>query len=154
MGRKSIREDKNIYQVLREELNLTRAKAVEDSFISESRLEKIETNKVNIAPDEVVELAKIYKKPSLCNHYCSNDCPIGIGNIKEVTSKDLSSITLETLSLLNKLDKQKDRLIEISADGIVDETESDDFKKIKKDLDDMSDVIESLKLWISEKEIK
>lgn len=151
MGRKSIKENKNIFQLTREELNLTRAKAIEDSFISESRLEKIESGKSPIQPDEVKELARVYKKPNLCNYYCSNLCPIGINNIKETPNKNLSEITLETLSLLNKLEQEKNKFIEISADNKIDESEYKDFKKIKKDLDEISLAVDSLKLWLEER---
>ena len=151
MGRKSVKEDKNIYQKIREELNLTRAKACEDSFISESRLEKIESGKSPIQPDEVKELARIYKRPNLCNYYCANLCPIGINNIKETPDKNLSEITLETLSLLNKLEQEKNKFIEISADNKIDESEYKDFKKIKEDLDQISLAVESLKLWLQER---
>ena len=43
MGRKSVRENKNIYQLSREEANMTRAEASEATgFMSESVIEKIE----------------------------------------------------------------------------------------------------------------
>ena len=43
MGRKSIKENKNYYQEIRESLNLTRDKASELlEFISADRIEKIE----------------------------------------------------------------------------------------------------------------
>ena len=46
MGKKSIREDKNIFQLSREEAGLTRAQASEKLvFISESRIEKYESGK-------------------------------------------------------------------------------------------------------------
>ncbi|MDO4501298.1 MAG: helix-turn-helix transcriptional regulator [Erysipelotrichaceae bacterium] len=151
MGRKSVKDNKNIYQTLREECGYTRAKACEDSFISESRLEKIESGKVTIQTDEVKELSRIYKKPSLNNYYCSHLCPIGINNIMETPDKDLSEITIETLSLLNKLDKQKNKLIEIAADNKLDESEYTDFLKIKKDLEQISLAVDSLKLWLDER---
>lgn len=51
MGRKSTRENKTIYQQLREEDNLPREKASELlAFISEDRLERIENEKVQPAP--------------------------------------------------------------------------------------------------------
>ena len=69
-------------------------------------------------------------------------------NIPEVTSKDLSRITLEMLSTLNTLSKEKDRMIDIAADGMVSKDEMPDFLRIKDYLDDMSLTIDSLKLWI------
>lgn len=149
MGRKSTKENKNIYQISRENNGLTRDAAAERlEFISSDRIEKIESEKSNPHPDEILAMAECYKTPSLCNYYCSHECPIGREYVPEVTSKDLSLITLEMLSTLNTLSKEKDRMIDIAADGMVSKDEMPDFLRIKDYLDDMSLTIDSLKLWI------
>ena len=52
MGKKSIREDKNIFQLAREEAGLTRAQASEKLvFVSESRIEKYESGKSEVHPE-------------------------------------------------------------------------------------------------------
>ena len=67
MGRKSTRENKTIYQKLREENDLTREKAAELlEFISEDRLERIENEKSEPAPEDVIRMAEVYKAPELC----------------------------------------------------------------------------------------
>ena len=64
MGKKSTKEDKSIYQICREEAGLTRAEASEAmSFVSESRIEKFESGKSPVQPEEVLAMAKAYKKP-------------------------------------------------------------------------------------------
>ena len=124
MGRKSTKENKNIYQISRENNGLTRDAAAERlEFISSDRIEKIESEKSNPHPDEILAMAECYKNPSLCNYYCSHECPIGREYVPEVTSKDLSLITLEMLSTLNTLSKEKDRMIDIAADGMVSKDE-------------------------------
>lgn len=149
MGRKSTKENKNIYQIRRENVNLTRDAAAEQlEFISSDRIEKIENEKSYPHPDEILAMADCYKNPSLCNYYCSHECPIGQEYIPEVTAKDLSVITLEMLSTLNTLAKERDRMIDIAADGKVTEDEITDFLRIKEYLENMSLTIESLKLWV------
>ena len=149
MGRKSIKENKNIYQLSREKLELSREAAAEKlGFISDDRIEKIENEKSPAHPDEVLAMADAYKNPSLCNYYCSHECPIGIKYVPEIKSKDLSQITLEMLATLNRLTKEKDRLIEITVDGELSEDELSDFHKIKQDLEKMAMAIDSLKLWL------
>lgn len=149
MGRKSTKENKNIYQISRENVNLTRDAASEQlEFISSDRIEKIENEKSYPHPDEILAMADCYKNPSLCNYYCSHECPIGQEYIPEVTAKDLSVITLEMLSTLNTLSKERDRMIDIAADGKVTEDEITDFLRIKEYLENMSLTIESLKLWV------
>jgi len=149
MGRKSTRENKNIYQTSREEVGLTREAAAEQlEFISSDRIEKIESEKSFPHPDEILAMADCYKNPSLCNYYCSHECPIGQEYVPEVKSKELSQITLEMLASLNSLDKQKARLIEITVDGIISEDEMEDFKRIQEQLEYISMAIDSLQLWV------
>ena len=57
-------------------------------------------------------------------------------------------ITLEMLNLLNRLTKQKERLVEITVDGEIAPDEFTDFKRIKHDLEQMSMTIDSMELWI------
>lgn len=149
MGRNSTKEDKNIYQQSRESASLTREAAAEKlEFISESKIEKIEYEKVLPHPDEVLAMAKCYKNPSLCNYYCSHECPIGQEYVPEVTFKELSQITLEMLASLNSLEKEKNRLIEITVDGVISDDELADFKKIQTQLSQISLAIDSLQLWV------
>lgn len=149
MGRNSTKEDKNIYQQSRESAALTREAAAEKlEFISESKIEKIEYEKVLPHPDEVLAMAKCYKNPSLCNYYCSHECPIGQEYIPEVSFKELSQITLEMLASLNSLEKEKNRLIEITVDGLISDDELEDFKKIQSQLSQISLAIDSLQLWV------
>ncbi|MBQ6752203.1 MAG: helix-turn-helix domain-containing protein [Clostridia bacterium] len=152
MGKRSVKEDKTIYQETREECGLSRAAAAELlECISESRIEKIELSGSLPHPDEVLVMAKKYKKPSLCNYYCSRECPIGQEYVPAVEVTDLPTVTLEILRLLGRLDAEKERLIEISVDGTISEDERADFEKIKDELDKMSLAVDSLKAWFDEK---
>lgn len=149
MGRRSTKENKNIYQLSREACELTREAASERlSFISADRIEKIESEKSAPHPDEIMAMAECYGNPSLCNYFCTHECPIGEKYVPEAETKELSQITLEMLSTINALNKQKERLIEITVDGEITEEEIPDFKSIQADLNKMSMTIESLKLWI------
>ena len=59
MGRKSIRENKNIYFVSRENTGMTREAASNElGYISADRIEKIENEKSAPHPDEVLAMAK------------------------------------------------------------------------------------------------
>lgn len=148
MGRASTKKDKNIYQLSREDMNLTREGASEQlGFISPDRIEKIESGKFSVHPDEVLQMSRVYKKPSLCNQYCSHECPIGIQYVPEIKIKDLSAIVLEMLASLNSINKRKERLIEITADGVIDSDEIDDFIHIQQELEHISITVETLQLW-------
>lgn len=151
MGRKSTKENKNIYQLSREDVALTRDAAAEAlGFISADRIEKIENEKTMPHPDEILAMADCYKKPTLCNYYCSHECPIGQKHIPEIKVKNLSQITLEVLATLNSLDKEKNRFIEITVDGIISADEIKDFQRINSHLLEISETVSSLKLWIEQ----
>ena len=147
MGKKSTKEDKNIYFLSREEAGMTRAEAAEALYISEDRIERIEYEKSAPHPDEVLAMADCYKNPTLCNYFCAHECPIGREYVPEVKIKDLSQITLEMLANLNALTKEKDRLVEITVDGNITPDEMPDFKRIQNRLEEMSLVVDALKLW-------
>ena len=68
-------------------------------------------------------MADKYKSPELCNYYCSNQCPIGQQYVPEIKMKELPQIILETVASLNKMNKKQERLIEITAHGIIDNDE-------------------------------
>ena len=148
MARVSTRENKNIYQLTRENLKLTRETASELlESIPPERIEKIENERSFPHPDEVLTMAEKYKKPDLCNYYCATQCPIGQEYVPEVKIKDLSQIVLEMLASLNAMNKRKDRLIEITADGKISDDELEDFLYIQEELERISITVETLQLW-------
>ncbi len=149
MGKRSVKENKNIYQLSREDRGLTREKASQlMEFVSPERIEKIESEKSAPHPDEVLAMSKCYKMPTLCNYFCTHECVIGEKYVDEVNFKELSQITLETLASLNQLDRAKNRFIEITVDGKVTEDEMPDFLKIQEELNRISASFDSLKLWV------
>lgn len=148
MGRASTKDLKNEYQRAREECLLTREHASELlEFIQPERIVRIENETMLPRPEEVVKMAEIYKCPELKNYYCTNQCKIGAECLPKIKVKDLSIIVLEMLSSLNTMNKQKDRLIDISADGKIDDEEIDDFVKIQKELAHISITVDTLSLW-------
>ena len=148
MARVSTKENKNLYHRTRESLRLTREAASELlESITPERIEKIENERSLPHPDEVLVMAEKYKQPSLCNFYCANQCPIGQQYVPEVKIKDLSQIVLEMLASLNSMNKQKERLIEITVDGEVSEDELKDFIYIQEELERISIAVETLQLW-------
>ena len=148
MARVSTKENKNIYHKTRESLQLTREAASELlESITPERIEKIENERSLPHPDEVLVMAEKYKQPSLCNFYCANQCPIGQQYVPEIKIKDLSQIVLETIASLNSMQRQKERLIEITVDGQISGDELADFVHIQEELEKISIAVETLQLW-------
>ena len=148
MARVSTKENKSIYHKTREGLQLTREAASELlESIAPERIEKIENERSLPHPDEVLIMSEKYKQPNLCNYYCANQCPIGQQYVPEVKIKDLSQIVLEMLASLNSLNKQRERLIEITVDGKISGDEIKDFIFIQEELERISIAVETLQLW-------
>ena len=148
MARKSTKENKNVYQRTREAQGLTREEASGLLVtMSPERIEKIENERSMPHPDEVLLMSDQYQQPSLCNHYCANQCPIGQQYVPEIKVKDLSQIVLETIASLNAMQRQKERLIEITVDGKISGDELADFVQIQEELEKISIAVETLQLW-------
>lgn len=154
MGRQSLKANKNMYQLCREARGLTRAQASERlEWISDSRIEKIESGRSVATPEEIVAMQKAYKKPNLCSYYCARECAIGReSRFREVEERPVSETVLDLLAANNKLNSQKDRLIEITCDGkIDDDAELEDFVAIQNELERLIADAASLRLWLDSK---
>ena len=149
MPRKSVKEKKTIYQMAREEKNYSREKASELlEFISSERIERIENGTFSIRPEEVLIMSEKYEKPDLCNHYCSNECPIGKKYVPKIRIKNISEIILEMLSSLNAVNENKNRLIDIAVDGIISDNEIEEFISIQEQMERINITVETLQLWV------
>ena len=152
VAQRSSDKKKSIYQLKREELGLSREKASEllESLPPE-RIERLESGKFTAHPDEIMIMADKYGAPELCNYYCANECEIGRQYVPEIKIKNLSQIVLEMLASLNSVKRRQDRLIEITADGLIDDDEVEDFLDIQEDLEKISITVETLQLWSEQK---
>ena len=152
MARASTKENKTVYQIQREKLGLSREKASELlESIPPERIERIESGKFTAHPDEVIVMSDKYQAPHLCNYYCSHECEIGKQYVPEIKIKDLSQIVLEMLASLNSVKKRQERLIEITADGLIEADEVEDFIQIQEELEKISITVETLQLWSEQK---
>ncbi len=151
MGKRSVKENKNIYQQSREERGLTRDAAAELlGFVSADRIEKIESDRAFPHPDEVLAMEGAYQNPELCNYYCTHECPIGEKYVPEAKLTNFAQITVEILASLNAMEAEKNRLIEISVDGRVNDFERRDFDEILEKLNRIDRSIQGLRIWIED----
>ena len=151
MGKKSVKENKNVYQTSREALDLSREAAGELlEFISPERIEKIESGKTLPHPDEVLAMESGYRNPELCNYYCTHECPIGMKYVQKAELKELPQLTVELLSALNAMEEEKNRLIDISVDGRVSESERAQFNVILQKMAALDRSIRGMRIWIED----
>lgn len=164
MGRVSTKENKNAFQIAREEKNWSREKAADEialiekgfySYLDKNRLYKIEEESVKITAEDIVALSKAYNKPELRNYYCCNYCDIGAEDAPEVEiDSGVHEILVNMAVSLKTVNHNKIRLMEILGDGKVSEEEKEEFYQISNELENISATVESLQLWCEKMKIK
>ena len=138
----------NYYLQIRKIKGLSRAKASElMKTISPEKLEKIENEKQEPVPADIMELAEGYGEPSIRNYYCAHDCPMGQYYVPEVELKELEKTVLQMIASLNSMHAMQERFIAISADGKIDDNEIRDFIKVQKELERITTAADSMQLW-------
>ena len=115
-------------QDLQEQRPVKKLVAVSDS----KKIEKFEYETQEPTPYDILQMADAYKRPDLCNYYCSHKCEIGYRYVPEVEVTDLSNIILETIASLNEINPLTGRLIQIARDGKISDDEMKDFAYISK----------------------
>lgn len=125
----------------------SREGAAEELGIDRTRLARIELGSTVPYQEEVLLMADMYRAPELRGKYCSEMCPLG-KNMPKITDKDLDRLSLEALSSFRKINEAKELLLDITADGIIQEGEKEDLKKIVETLDELNEITSNLKVWI------
>ena len=153
MGKKATKAADNMYYLARCEAAETngevssREKAAELIGIDRTRLARIELDEIMPYPEEVKAMSEVYNTPELCNSYCARECPLGKGNVKEVSIEDFDRLALKVLGSLKDIDALQASLIAISEDGVVQDYEREPFQKILDSLDKISTNAKALQLW-------
>lgn len=149
MGKRSTKENKNIYQLSREGAGLSR-EAAEGllGFISADRIERIESGKSMPHPDEVLAMEQGYRNHELSNYYCTNECPIGKKYIPKAELKPLPQLTVELLAALHDMQDEERQLINIARDGRVNAFEREQFDAILEKLVELDRSISGMRIWI------
>lgn len=149
MGRKAESKEKNLYYRAREMRGISREYAAELLEISPTTLGRIERGEICPKSENIVAMVEVYGEPQLYSYFCSNDCMIGMDcKMDEVKQVGLAEAALGILSTVNSFNKWKDKFIDIAVDGDVDSREIEDFKSICKSLNDISEMVERLKLCV------
>ena len=117
----------------------SREGAAELLGISVSSLADYELGNTKVIPvDKVVLMADIYNAPELMAWYCSSECLIG--KSLEMPSPEIASVERTTMKLV------KEKLIDITADGIISKDEWADLTEILDYLDGLIQAARELKL--------
>ena len=97
----------------------SREGAADIMSIDRGRLYRIESGIANPYPEEIHLMADLYDR-----------------------------ITLRTLSAIRKLGETKELLLDITEDGVIDESEKADMEKVLCNLEELEQIAQNMKLWI------
>lgn len=111
--------------------------------IEKTRLARIELDLITPYPDEVRLMAELYNAPELMPVYCANDCQIGRAMSAILPSDrpaSLEQISIRAALALRNTEHIRDQLLEIAADGKIDEAEKPQLRRILNVLADISKI--------------
>ena len=125
----------------------SREGAAEIMAIDRGRLYRIEKGNTYPYPEEVHLMADLYNSPELENYYCTRACPLG-SIIPQARAGTLDRISLRTLDAFRKVKDAEEMLVDIAADGVIDDSEKPELERILGTLDELEQVAQSLKIWV------
>lgn len=103
-----------------------------------------ERGDVEITPEDAVTYAEFYQSPDILPRYCAG-CPVGKKLGKSATDRELPHATLRIRRLIAEGQAVADRLEEIAFDGVIDDSEREDFVSalvfLRKLEESISDII-------------
>lgn len=148
-------KSKSIYLLARKKAAKTkpllerRESAAELLMVSSQSLQNYESGVTKVPDDIIVRMANLYNTPELRNYYCQQICAIGKIQAHELDIEQLGldRLSLKLLSSFKEINRIKEDLIEIAADGIITDEEKPALDNILLTLDAIAKNAEALKIW-------
>lgn len=115
--------------------------------IERTRLARIELNTITPYPDEVRVMADIYSAPELMGYHCAHNCPIGrcMGELLPAAqAKSIEQLAVQAAIALRNAENIRDSLLDIAADGVIDDQEKKTFERLLAQLGQITQVAHQL----------
>ena len=126
----------------------SREKAAEILETNRTRLVRIELNKIEPRPDEVVRMANAYRAPELLNYYCSQICPIGKGNVPYIELSTFDRMARKGLAAIRRAKIAENILVKIAPDGEIRKGEEAQLLKVLHILQTIEKVNLEMEIYI------
>ena len=110
-----------------------------------------ERGDVQITPEDAVLYSERYGSQAILVQYCA-DCPVGRITGKKATERPLPFATLRVRRMLKEAIAWADTREEIAFDGVIDDTEREDFTKALAFLRELENTISDMLLIGSKEE--
>lgn len=136
-----------MFESARINAGLSREEAAFRIDIGTRTLANYEHDHTLVPPKTALTMQDVYGDPTLTARYCSVYCPIGqIFSHTIPAELNLCHAAFGVLKEHTDVAKMREALIDIMADGIIDQTELPVFEKVLNELLDLEKKIEEMKL--------
>lgn len=125
----------------------SREGAADYMSIDRGRLYRIESGIAVPYPEEIRLMADLYNAPELENYFCRTMCPLGC-EMPKAELANLDRLTVRILAVFRKIGRTKEVLLDITADGVIDENEKPELEEVVKNLEEVEEIAQSMRLWI------
>ncbi len=136
-----------MFRVARNKRRLSREEAAYRLYIGSRTLADYESGRTVAPPDVVMRMAEVYEEPTLTADYCSTICPIGQVLAHSVDRSEFAVTVLRVLKEFADVERVKERLVCIAADGELHEQETGEFEAILKEMVELEKRIGELKYF-------
>lgn len=126
---------------------LSREEAAHRLYVGSRTLADYELARTIAPPDVVMKMAEVYQEPELTADYCKKICPIGQVVAHCVERSEFAVTVLRVLKEFADVERLKEKLVCIAADGELHRHEVDEFETIMKELVELEKQIQELKFF-------
>jgi len=126
---------------------LSREEAAHRLYIGSRTLADYESGRTVAPPDVVMRMAEVYRQPELTADYCAKVCPIGQVLAHALDRSEFAVTVLRVLKEFADVERLRDNLVNIAADGKLHDHEVDEFEIILKEMVELEKRICELKYF-------
>lgn len=135
----------NIYQTSREAAEFTQERAAELLYTSVESLRAYEGGR-RFPPERIViTMVELYNDRPLAYYHLKNSAELAAELLPDITITSLPAAVLRLQKEMNDFIYCRDRLLDITYDGVIAGDERSEFNSILKELDDIYGAIIALK---------
>jgi len=126
---------------------LSREEAAHRLYVGSRTLADYELGRTVPPPDVVLRMAEVYQEPELTADYCAKICPIGQVLAHALDRSEFAVTVLRVLKEFADVERLRDDLVKIAADGQLHDHEMDEFEIILKEMVELEKRICELKYF-------
>lgn len=136
-----------MFRKARNAAGISREEAAHRLYIGTRTLADYELGRTIAPPDVVMRMAEVYREPALPADYCAKVCPIGQVLAHSLDRSEFAVTVLRVLKEFADVERLKEKLVSIAADGELQQHELDEFEAILKEMVELEKRIGELKFF-------